>query len=106
MPAVLLCLRGTSRVDLNSKSAISDNASDNAGVYSVAQACKNRQFDQLPLENLMANCPVCDAEVEIAADTVVGELMSCEDCGCELEVLSLEPVKLGEAPEAEEDWGE
>ena len=43
----------------------------------------------------MANCPVCDAEVEIAADTVVGELMSCEDCGCELEVLSLEPVKLG-----------
>ena len=54
----------------------------------------------------MASCPVCDAEVEIAADTVVGELMSCGDCGCELEVLALEPVKLGEAPETEEDWGE
>ena len=54
----------------------------------------------------MASCPVCDADVEIAADTVVGELMSCADCGCELEVLELDPAKLGEAPETEEDWGE
>ena len=55
---------------------------------------------------LMASCPVCDADIEIAADTVVGELMSCSDCGCELEVLELDPVKLAEAPETEEDWGE
>jgi len=55
---------------------------------------------------MAAACPVCDADVEIADDTVVGELMSCDDCGCELEVLSLKPVSLGEAPEAEEDWGE
>ncbi len=54
----------------------------------------------------MASCPVCDADVTIADDTVVGELMTCEDCGCELEVLELDPPKLGEAPEAEEDWGE
>ncbi len=54
----------------------------------------------------MASCPVCDAEVATQDDTVVGELMTCDDCGCELEVLSLEPLKLGEAPEAEEDWGE
>ena len=54
----------------------------------------------------MANCPVCDAEVEIPAHAVVGVLMTCEDCGCELEVLELDPVKLGEAPEAEEDWGQ
>lgn len=54
----------------------------------------------------MANCPVCDAVVQIADDTVIGELMTCEECGSELEVLELDPVKLGEAPEAEEDWGE
>lgn len=54
----------------------------------------------------MAACPVCDADVEIAADTVVGELMSCDDCGCELEVKSLKPAVLEEAPEAGEDWGQ
>ncbi len=54
----------------------------------------------------MSECPVCDAEVEIASDAVVGELLSCEDCGMELEILKLEPVELAEAPTAEEDWGQ
>ena len=54
----------------------------------------------------MPVCPVCDAEVEFAADTVVGELMECPDCGTELEVLSVDEPKLGEAPETEEDWGQ
>ncbi len=35
-----------------------------------------------------------------------GELLECGDCGSELEVISLDPVKLEEAPEAEEDWGQ
>lgn len=56
--------------------------------------------------NVMAECPVCGAEVELAADAVVGELMECEDCGTELEVLEIEPPELGEAPESEEDWGQ
>lgn len=54
----------------------------------------------------MATCPVCDADVENPDEPVVGELLTCDDCGCELEVLELNPLKLGEAPEAEEDWGE
>ena len=54
----------------------------------------------------MAECPVCGAEIELSADAVVGELMECGDCGTELEVLKLEPVTLGEAPETEEDWGQ
>jgi len=54
----------------------------------------------------MAECPVFDAKIELTADAVQGELMECADCGTELEVLSLDPVKLGEAPETEEDWGE
>ena len=51
-------------------------------------------------------CPVCDGDVELSDDTVVGELLECPDCGCELEVLKRKPDELGEAPEAEEDWGE
>ena len=54
----------------------------------------------------MTECPICGGEVEVGGDAVVGELLTCPDCGTELEVLSLEPVKLGEAPETEEDWGQ
>ena len=54
----------------------------------------------------MAECPVCDAEIELPGDAVIGELLSCDDCGMELEILKLEPVELAEAPSAEEDWGQ
>jgi alpha-aminoadipate carrier protein LysW len=58
-------------------------------------------------ENLnMVECPVCGGDVELEADTVVGELLTCPDCGSELEVLGVDPAALGEAPETEEDWGE
>ena len=54
----------------------------------------------------MAECPVCAGEVELADDTVEGELIECPECGSELEVLEVDPPRLGEAPETEEDWGE
>jgi len=54
----------------------------------------------------MSECPVCGAEITLADDVVKGELLECDDCGSELEVVSLEPVTLEEAPEAEEDWGQ
>ncbi len=54
----------------------------------------------------MPECPVCGAEVELASDAVVGELLSCDDCGMELEILNLKPIEIGEAPSAEEDWGQ
>ena len=35
----------------------------------------------------MANviCVECDAEVEVAADVMVGEILECAECGAELE---------------------
>ena len=33
-------------------------------------------------------------------------VLVCTDCLSELEILSLDPVLLGIAPEVEEDWGE
>ena len=53
-----------------------------------------------------AECPVCGTEIERAKDTVESELISCEDCGSELEVVNLDPFELAEAPQTEEDWGE
>ncbi len=54
----------------------------------------------------MSECPVCGGDINLADDVVTGELLECDDCGSELEVTSLEPVELVEAPEAEEDWGQ
>lgn len=53
-----------------------------------------------------ANCPVCDSELTLEDGTMVNEIIPCPDCGAELEVTSLDPLKLEEAPEVEEDWGE
>jgi alpha-aminoadipate carrier protein LysW len=50
-------------------------------------------------------CPVCDAEVKVA-EAMLGELVTCGDCGVELEVTSLSPLTVEEAPEVQEDWGE
>ena len=54
----------------------------------------------------MSECPVCGAGTEVPMDAVVGELVSCEDCGSELEILEVHPPVLAEAPTAEEDWGQ
>ena len=53
-----------------------------------------------------STCPECDAVVSVGADAVKGEIVSCPDCGAELEVTGTAPVTLALAPEAEEDWGE
>lgn len=55
---------------------------------------------------MASECPVCGAELKLAADVVPGELIECADCGTELEVESVDPVLVAEAPTEEEDWGE
>ncbi len=54
----------------------------------------------------MGECPVCAAEVKIADDAMAGEVIVCDDCGAELEIINLKPIELAEAPTAEEDWGQ
>ena len=51
-------------------------------------------------------CPVCDADIAIPGDSMQNELIACPDCGSELEIISLNPLELAEAPQVEEDWGE
>lgn len=58
------------------------------------------------VDKMKAECPVCGAMVDLPAGTVVGELIECPDCGTELEVVSLDPPVVKEAPQEEEDWGE
>jgi len=54
----------------------------------------------------MPACPVCDAAVAVPVGALVHELVDCGDCATELEITSLEPPLLREAPLEEEDWGE
>ncbi len=55
---------------------------------------------------MTAQCPECAAELTLAPDVEVGEIVLCPDCGAELEVRGLNPVVLELAPQEEEDWGE
>ncbi|MBN2390504.1 MAG: lysine biosynthesis protein LysW [Anaerolineae bacterium] len=55
---------------------------------------------------MVAECPECAAEIQLADDAIVHEIVVCPDCGMELEVLSLDPPTVDYAPQEEEDWGE
>lgn len=50
-------------------------------------------------------CPECEAELALE-DIIQGEIVVCPDCGVDLEVVELNPLKLELAPMEEEDWGE
>ena len=55
---------------------------------------------------MIGTCPECEGNVELAEDAEDGEIISCPDCGVELEIVSVDPVELALAPTEEEDWGE
>lgn len=50
-------------------------------------------------------CPECAASITLR-DAIKGEILTCAECGAELEVTSVQPPALALAPREEEDWGE
>ena len=48
-------------------------------------------------------CPECDADVHVDPEADKGEIVSCEECGTELEIVGLDPVEL-DLVEEEEDY--
>lgn len=52
------------------------------------------------------SCAECGADIRLQDDLILAEILPCPECGAELEVISLDPVRLALAPEVEEDWGE
>ena len=54
----------------------------------------------------MTPCPECEADLMLPNGVMENELITCPECGAELEVISLNPVELVLAPDVEEDWGE
>jgi alpha-aminoadipate carrier protein LysW len=46
-------------------------------------------------------CPECDNPITVDADEVEeGETVQCDECGLELEVVSIDPVELAPVDEA------
>jgi len=41
-----------------------------------------------------AVCPECDEEVYVDADSEQGSVISCDECGADLEVVGLDPIEL------------
>jgi alpha-aminoadipate carrier protein LysW len=41
-----------------------------------------------------AICPECDEEVYVDADSEQGDVVGCDECGVDLEVVGLDPVEL------------
>lgn len=39
-------------------------------------------------------CPECDADVHVDTDADKGDVVSCDECGTDLEVVGLDPVEL------------
>ncbi|MCB0217165.1 MAG: lysine biosynthesis protein LysW [Caldilineae bacterium] len=39
-------------------------------------------------------CPACGQPIPLPADPVLGEVLWCDHCGAELELVSTEPIRL------------
>jgi lysine biosynthesis protein LysW len=49
-------------------------------------------------------CPVCDAAIDFEADELdEGDTVTCDDCGAELRVASVDPPELEPVDDEEED---
>jgi alpha-aminoadipate/glutamate carrier protein LysW len=53
-------------------------------------------------------CQECGAEISVLEDAVVGEIITCPDCGGEYEITSKvnDKVQLKPAETVGEDWGQ
>jgi alpha-aminoadipate carrier protein LysW len=52
----------------------------------------------------MPSCPECENELDIEMDEVEeGDVVACEECGSEYEVVGVEPLELARVGEEIED---
>jgi lysine biosynthesis protein LysW len=41
-------------------------------------------------------CPDCEAEIKQTEGMVVGDIIECQECGTEIEILSISPLQFRE----------
>ena len=57
---------------------------------------------------MKAECKDCASEINIAQDAMIGEIVSCVDCGADFELVSKNgnSVEIKAAETVGEDWGQ
>lgn len=53
-----------------------------------------------------AICPECDEEVYVDAESEQGDIVTCDECGTDLEVVGLDPVELDVYEGDYDDFGD
>ena len=48
-------------------------------------------------------CPECSEEVYVDADSEQGDIISCDECGTDLEIVGLDPIELDIHEETDTD---
>lgn len=49
-------------------------------------------------------CPECSEDVFVDADSEQGDMVTCDECGTELEIVGLDPVELDIADADKDDF--
>ena len=49
-------------------------------------------------------CPECSEEVYVDADSEQGDVISCDECGTDLEIVGLDPIELDVHNEDDDDF--
>lgn len=78
----------------------------NEGIHTAGALHSVRAMTMIEdTSTLSPNCPECDAALTLSGPRV-SEIVECDECRAELEVMSTQPLVVALAPEVEEDWGE
>ena len=48
-------------------------------------------------------CPECSEDVFVDADSEQGDIVSCDECGTDLEIVGLDPIELDISAETDKD---
>lgn len=72
--------------------------------FLIFEGCLKKIKGEIKMANGV--CVVCEGSVGLPEDCCMGEILVCADCGTELELVSMDPIALEEAPQVQEDWGE
>lgn len=57
---------------------------------------------------MITECKDCAGEIKLPQDAIVGEIITCADCGADFEIASKneQKIELKAAESIGEDWGE